>query len=103
VLRRLLAVAVHDGLLDAALQLLGLGLEHGGLVGHADALEVQVGIEALRVAVLPGKAEEEGVPVTLPADVVADEVHVIEREEHEVVAFAVLSHGAGGGGARLLV
>ena len=36
---------LHGGL-EAALHFLGFAAQHGGLVGHADGLQMQVGIEA---------------------------------------------------------
>ena len=64
------AVAVEDGLLEAALDFLGLRFEHGGLVSDADATEMEVGVKALGEAAF--EAGEEGSAVTAMADVVAD-------------------------------
>ena len=36
---------LDHGRLDAALDLLGFAAQHGGLVGHAHGLEMQVGVE----------------------------------------------------------
>src|SRR5690348_2150010 len=55
------------------------------------------------MTILAGKALQEGFAITLAADVVGDEVDIIEGEQDEIVALAALAHGAGGGGTSFLV
>lgn len=86
------AIAGGDGVANAALDLLGFAFEHGGLVSDADALEMEVGIEAFGDGV--GEALQEGCAIAAVADVVADGVGFIECEDDEVVAFAVIAEGA---------
>ena len=95
------AVAIEDGLLEAALDFLGFGFEHGGLVGDADATEMEVGVKALREAAF--EAGQEGSAVTAVADVVADGFDIGEGEDDEVVAVFLVAKGTGGGGAGFLV
>ena len=87
------AVAIEDGLLEAALDFLGFGLEHGGLIGDADATEMEVRVKALREAT--SEAGQEGVAVAAVADVVADGFDIGEGEDDEVVAVFLVAKGAG--------
>ena len=40
------AIAIDDRLSDASLHFLGLAAQHRGLIGHADRLQMHIGIEA---------------------------------------------------------
>ena len=42
---QLRAIAVDDRLSDAALHFFGLAAQHGGLIGHADRLQMNIGIK----------------------------------------------------------
>ena len=95
-----LAVAVAHGGHDALLHFLGLAAHHGGLVCDTDAAEMFVGIKARAVRAF--EAPQECPAVAAFADVVADEIGVIEREDDEVMALALVD-GATRGRARLLV
>ena len=64
-------------------------------------LQVKVRIEARRMAA--GETGEKLLLVSAVADVVANVVHIREREHHEVVAVAVFTKRARGGGEGLLV
>ena len=89
------AVAVGDGFFDAALDFFGFAAEHGGLVGDADALEVEVGVEVFAGGT--AEALEEGGFIAAVSDVVADDVSFFEGEDDEVVSPARADGTAGGG------
>ena len=96
------AIAVDDRLAEAPLDFLGLALEHRRLVGDADFAKVEVRIEAGRVAIAQNVSRNACL-VAAVADVVADVVDVGEGEHDEVLAVAILTERAGGGGAGFLV
>src|SRR5579862_1072622 len=94
------AVALGDGGVDAALHFLGLAAEHGCLVGDADGLQVHIGVEPGGMGA-PEALQELGL-VAAAADVVANVVGLIQRQDDEVMAVAV-EYGAGARGFRFLV
>jgi hypothetical protein len=94
------AVASGDGATDAALDLFGLAAEHGGLVGDADCLEVDIGVEAIGIGAL--EFLEKLLFVAAVDDVIADVIGFGEGKDDEVMALAG-GGGPGGGGFGFLV
>lgn len=84
------------------MNLLGLRFQHRGLIRHADACEMQIRIKADGACGLR-EALQQSLLVATVADVVADVVHIGEREDDEIVSHAVVAHRAAGGGAGLLM
>ena len=96
------AVAADDGSADTALDLLGLGLQHGRLVRDADAGEVEVRIETLGHRLAP-ETFAEGSGIASLFEVFADVVDVGKGENDEAMAFPIFTRGARRGGAGFLV
>ena len=78
------------GAADASLDLLGFATEHGGLVRHANGIEVLIGIEARGIGTFE-PFEKLGLVPPLD-DVVADVVGFVQVVNHEIMT------GAEGGG-----
>ena len=95
-----LAVFLHHGPAQAPLHFFGLAAEHGGLVGDADGLQVNVGIEAVGIRAF--ELLQEGRLVAAVDHVVADVVGFGQREHDQVMAAAV-GHGLRAGRLGLLV
>lgn len=97
----LIAVAIDDRLPDPALKFLGFALQHGGLVGDADPLEVVIGIKALGIG--SGEGLQELLFVASVADVIADLVGIGGGEDDEVMTIFFGSEGTGCGRPGFLV
>ena len=77
------SVAIGDRLSNAPLHFLRLAAQHRGLVGHADRLQVHVGIETGRI----GASEflQERLLVAAVPDVIANVIGIGESQNHEVM------------------
>ena len=94
------AVAIGDRFLDAALHLLRLAAQHGGLIGHADRSQVNIGIKPGRVSA--AELVQESLLVAAVPDVIANVIGVGQGQNHEVMAFAI-TEGARAGGLGFFV
>ena len=77
---------LHRGF-ETALHLLGFAAQHGGLVRHADGLQMQFGIEPLRIRAF--EPIQKFPLVTTMNDVVADVIGFREVEDNEIMSAAV--------------
>lgn len=96
-----LAVAGCDRSANAPLDFLSLAAEHGGLICDADPLKIDVWIETRRVRVF--ESGEKAGPVSATADVVANDIRLIEVKNDEVVPFAIAAKRARRSSHRFLV
>ena len=73
--------------LQPALHFLGFAAEHGGLVGHADGLQMHIGIESFRIGAF--ELFQKLRFVAAVDDVIADVIGFREREHDQIMAAAV--------------
>ena len=91
---QLRAVAIDDRLPNAALHFLGLAAQHRRLIGHADRLQMHIGIEAGRMRL--AEFFEKRLLVAAVPDVIANVIGLGEREHDEVMSFAVTERARAG-------
>ena len=77
-------VFAQHGAFEQASDLLGLALQHGGLVGHPQTFEVPIGIEPWRAGF--GKPLNEVISVSVAEDVIGDVLGFLQIEHHQVGA-----------------
>ena len=70
------SIAVFDGLLKAALDLLGLLFEHRGLISHSDPAEMQLRVKTSRACAGRAKAVQESLAISAIADVITDVIDI---------------------------
>ena len=95
------AVALRHALAEEGLDRLGLAAEHRRLVRHADALQVEEGIESGTGSAV--KAGEEFAGIAAMNHEIGNGLGVLEIEHNQVVTLPVLSQRARGGGAGFLM
>ena len=95
------AVAGRDRCANAALDFLSFAAEHCRLIRDADALKINVWIKTRRVRIL--ESSEKVALVAAIADVVTDDIRLIEVKDDEIVPFTVAAEGARSRSHRLLM
>ena len=92
--------AIEDRLADSPLHFLGFAAQHRRLVRDPDRFQVNIRIEPRRMCVL--EMFEKRLFVAAVADVIADIIGILERQDDEIMSLAV-TEGAGTGRLRLFV
>ena len=83
---RVVAIALMNRIPDTALDLLGLALEHGGLICDADPGEMLVRIKSRRAGVF--ETVEKLCLVTTASNVSAYIIDIVEREDDQITSIA---------------
>ncbi len=94
------AVTLDHGGFDPPLHFLGFAAQHGGLIGHADGLQMDVRIKPRRVGAL--ELLQKFLLVPAMDDVIANVVRLLQIINDKIMARAV-GGGLGGGGLGFLV
>src|SRR5205085_11949835 len=81
-----LSVFLDHGSAKAMLHFLGLASEHRGLIGHADRLQMNIRIEALRISAF--KLFQEFGFIAALDDVITDVVRLSQGKHNQVMSTA---------------
>ena len=92
--RQFRAVAIEDGLSNAALHFFGFAAQHRRLVGDADRLQMQIGIEPGRMRA--AEFFQKRLLVAAVPDVIANVIGLREREDDEIMSLAIAERARAG-------
>ena len=86
------SVALFDRLTDAFLDFLGFAFQHGRLIRHSDALQVEIGVKAWGNGV--GKFLQKLLAISFAGNVAANEVGVFQCENDEIMTSSIFAECA---------